>query len=128
MRIVHDATAMSGAFAAAGREAEAAFGDRSIYLEKFLLRPRHIEFQILADESGNVVHLGERECSIQRRHQKLIEEAPSTVLTPAERVETGPPPANSRAAPRNAESPPSVTTKGGTLRRVIAVPWSRPRF
>ena len=89
MRIVHDAPAMSGAFEAAGREAEAAFGDGSIYLEKFLLRPRHIEFQILADDSGNVVHLGERECSIQRRHQKLIEEAPSTVLTPAERVEMG---------------------------------------
>jgi len=89
MRLVHNAAAMSAAFEAAVREAEAAFGDGSIYVEKLLLRPRHIEFQILADDSGNVLHLGERECSIQRRHQKLIEEAPSTVLTPTERVEMG---------------------------------------
>ena len=67
-------------FLAAQGEAQAAFGNPGIYLEKFVENPRHIEFQILADSYGNVVHLGERDCSIQRRHQKLLEEAPSAVL------------------------------------------------
>ena len=66
----------------AQREAQNTFGASEIYLEKYLERPRHIEFQILADEQGNMIHLGERECSIQRRHQKIMEEAPSTRLDP----------------------------------------------
>ena len=65
-------------FKAASSEAAAAFGNGDLYMEKFVERPRHIEFQILADQYGNVVSLGERECSIQRRHQKLLEESPST--------------------------------------------------
>jgi acetyl-CoA carboxylase biotin carboxylase subunit len=80
MRVVHQPGELSSAIAAARREAEAAFGDGALYLERIIEGARHIEFQILADEFGNVVHLGERECSIQRRHQKLIEEAPSIVL------------------------------------------------
>ena len=82
MRLVRDPAELERAFAAATREAEAAFGDGSVYLEKYLDGPRHIEIQVLGDAYGNVVYLGERECSIQRRHQKLIEEAPSPVLTP----------------------------------------------
>lgn len=77
------------AFAEAAREAETAFGSAALYLEKYLEGGRHIEFQILADGQGGAIHLGERECSIQRRHQKLLEEAPSTVLTPEERDEYG---------------------------------------
>lgn len=81
MRLVQSQKDMSKAFMAAQGEAEAAFGDPGVYLEKFIERPRHIEFQILADSFGNVVHLGERDCSIQRRHQKLLEEAPSPALS-----------------------------------------------
>ena len=80
MRIIHSIEVLESEFRAAQTEAQAAFGDGSIYLEKYLESPRHIEVQILADNHGNVVHLGERECSIQRRHQKIIEEAPSTAL------------------------------------------------
>jgi acetyl-CoA carboxylase biotin carboxylase subunit len=80
MRIVKSSDEISAAFRAAKSEAESAFGDGRIYIEKYLEAPRHIEFQILADQFGNVVHLGERECSIQRRHQKIIEEAPSCCL------------------------------------------------
>jgi acetyl-CoA carboxylase biotin carboxylase subunit len=82
MRLVNSEADMSKAFMAAQGEAEAAFGNPGVYLEKFVEKPRHIEFQILADSHGNVVHLGERDCSIQRRHQKLLEEAPSPLLTP----------------------------------------------
>ena len=80
MRAVHAADELARAFASASGEAMNAFGDGSIYLEKFLQRPRHIEIQVLADAHGRTLHLGERECSIQRRHQKMIEEAPSPVL------------------------------------------------
>src|SRR5579862_2401950 len=81
MRVVHAASGLSHAVKTAQREAEAAFGVGDVYLEKYVESPRHIEFQILGDHYGNVVHLGERECSIQRRHQKLIEESPSMALT-----------------------------------------------
>ncbi|HJS43364.1 MAG TPA: acetyl-CoA carboxylase biotin carboxylase subunit [Gemmatimonadales bacterium] len=83
MRLVRGESEVDDALEAARREATKAFGDGSIYIEKYLERPRHIEIQILADRHGRVVALGERECSIQRRHQKLIEEAPSTAVTPA---------------------------------------------
>jgi acetyl-CoA carboxylase biotin carboxylase subunit len=89
MRVVRTEDEIERAFEAAGNEAQAAFGDRSVYIEKYLEGPRHIEIQLLADRHGNVLHLGERECSIQRRHQKLIEEAPSAVLTPQERAAMG---------------------------------------
>jgi acetyl-CoA carboxylase, biotin carboxylase subunit len=81
MRLVKDESELARLFQAAQGEAEAAFGNAGVYLEKFIERPRHIEFQILADSYGNVIHLGERDCSIQRRHQKLLEEAPSPVLS-----------------------------------------------
>lgn len=89
MRVVEEPEALERAFDAARREAESAFGDGSVYVEKYLGRPRHVEIQILGDAHGNVVHLGERECSIQRRHQKLVEEAPSAILTPGERAAMG---------------------------------------
>ncbi len=83
MRVVRSAEEVPGAYQAARSEAEKAFGDGSLYLERYVERPRHIEIQVLADTHGRVVSLGERECSIQRRHQKLIEEAPSVAVTPA---------------------------------------------
>src|SRR6476619_4552433 len=89
MRIVHAAAEIASQFQTAHEEAERAFGDGSIYLEKYLTEPRHIEFQVFGDRHGNVIHLGERECSIQRRHQKLIEESPSPALTPELRAEMG---------------------------------------
>ena len=81
MRIVRGASELGPAFRAAQAEAAAAFGVADVYIEKYVVGPRHIEIQIMADSKGNVVHVGERECSIQRRHQKIIEEAPSPVLT-----------------------------------------------
>lgn len=89
MRIIRSAEELPGLFQAASTEAANAFGNGELYMEKFIERPRHIEFQVLADEHGNVVSLGERECSIQRRHQKLIEEAPSLQVTPKIREEIG---------------------------------------
>lgn len=80
MRIVNNVAEVSAAFRLVQREAANAFGVPDIYLEKYMERPRHIEFQVLADEHGNMIHLGERECSIQRRHQKILEEAPSVGL------------------------------------------------
>lgn len=82
MRIAHSEDEFEDCFFAAKKEAEACFGDDTVYLEKLILNPRHIEFQILADAYGNVVHLGERDCSIQRRNQKLVEEAPSSIDIP----------------------------------------------
>jgi acetyl-CoA carboxylase biotin carboxylase subunit len=89
MRVVSEPSELRKAFEAASREAVGAFGDGSIYLERYLDHPRHIEIQILGDSHGNVVHLAERECSIQRRHQKLIEEAPSPVLSAEDRAAMG---------------------------------------
>ena len=89
MRVVEGPDDIERAFDAAVREATAAFGDGAVYLERYLDNPRHVEIQVLGDSHGNVVHLAERECSIQRRHQKLVEEAPSAVLTPEERAAMG---------------------------------------
>jgi len=89
MRIVRDASEVEHAWTTAQREAEAVFGDGTLYLETYIEAPRHIEFQLLADGHGHVVHLGERECSIQRRHQKLVEEAPSVALTDYQRRTLG---------------------------------------
>ncbi|GBE65113.1 acetyl/propionyl-CoA carboxylase subuit alpha [Mycobacterium sp. MFM001] len=89
MRLVEQAADLSAALTSARRESAAAFGDDTLFLERFVLRPRHIEVQVLADTYGNVVHLGERECSLQRRHQKVIEEAPSPLLDVATRARIG---------------------------------------
>ncbi len=89
MRVVSDEGEIDTAFQMAGSEAASAFGNGDLYIEKYLEEPRHIEIQILGDQFGNVIHLFERECSIQRRHQKLIEEAPSPVLTDLQRKEMG---------------------------------------
>ncbi|HEX7430327.1 MAG TPA: acetyl-CoA carboxylase biotin carboxylase subunit [Mycobacterium sp.] len=89
MRVVHESTELQAALTSARREAGAAFGDDTLFLERFVLNPRHIEVQVLADGYGNVVHLGERECSLQRRHQKVIEEAPSPLLDKATRTRIG---------------------------------------
>ena len=80
MRIVHKQSEMDQMFPAASSEAQSAFGDPSVFIEKYLENPKHIEFQVVADAHGNVIHLGERECSVQRKHQKLLEEAPSSAL------------------------------------------------
>ena len=89
MRIIRNEKELPNSFNAAQSEAAAAFGNGDLYMEKFIERPRHIEFQILADSYGNVRSLGERECSIQRRHQKLLEESPSVKMTPELREEIG---------------------------------------
>jgi acetyl-CoA carboxylase, biotin carboxylase subunit len=89
MRVITSAEELPRAVEAAQHEAQAAFGSPDVYLEKYIASPRHIEFQILADQHGKVVHLGERECTIQRRHQKLVEESPSTQMTPELRRHIG---------------------------------------
>ncbi len=89
MRIVENADNFERSFKSAYDEALSAFGNGDIFIERFLSNPKHLEFQILGDKHGNIVHLGERECSLQRKHQKLIEEAPSASITPAQREEMG---------------------------------------
>ena len=89
MREVHNANTFLEQLAGAKREALASFGDDTVFLERLIQQPRHVEIQILGDMHGNMIHLGERECSIQRRHQKIVEESPSVALTPALRAEMG---------------------------------------
>ncbi len=89
MRIVRKEEELAVNLETAQTEALAAFKNGSVYIERYIERPRHIEIQVLADEYGNVIHLGERECTIQRRHQKLLEEAPSPVITPEQREKMG---------------------------------------
>ena len=89
MRVVHAREELEGALASAKREAKNAFGDDAVYVEKYIVGPRHVEIQILGDNHGTMLHLGERECSVQRRHQKMIEEAPSVAVTPELRERMG---------------------------------------
>jgi acetyl-CoA carboxylase biotin carboxylase subunit len=89
MKVVREAGELARVFLTAVGEAQAAFGSGEVYLERFVERPRHVEFQVLGDHHGNLVHLGERECSVQRRHQKIIEESPSPALPPGERDRLG---------------------------------------
>src|SRR6266516_168166 len=89
MRIVYAAADFREQLAGARREAQTAFGDATVFLERLIAQPRHVEIQVLGDTFGNLIHLGERECSLQRRHQKIVEESPSVALTPALRVEMG---------------------------------------
>ncbi len=89
MRVAKDADDFARSFQLARSEALSAFGNGEVYVEKYLARPRHIEFQIMGDKHGNTIHLGERDCSVQRRHQKLIEEAPSPIMTPELRARMG---------------------------------------
>src|SRR5690606_23699857 len=89
MRIADEPATFAKLLNAAQVEAQAAFGNPGVYLEKCILKPRHVEIQVFGDQHGNVVHFGERDCSIQRRHQKLLEEAPSPALTPELREQMG---------------------------------------
>ena len=89
MKVVHNQSDLGNAIMACRKEAGASFGDSTVYLEKYLTLPRHIEFQVIADKHGNVCHLGERDCSLQRRHQKILEEAPSPALNSDERDRMG---------------------------------------
>ena len=89
MRIVHKEDNLAEMLESTSREAQSYFGDGTVFIEKYIEEPRHIEFQVLGDNYGNVIHLFERECSIQRRHQKIIEESPSPTLTPEIRKKMG---------------------------------------
>ena len=89
MRIAHSKAEVAEGFARARSEAKSSFGDDRVFIEKFIVDPRHVEIQVLGDKHGNVIHLGERECSIQRRNQKVVEEAPSPLLDAATRSENG---------------------------------------
>src|SRR5260370_26163422 len=89
MRAAHNEPSLQSAFHSARHEAEKAFGNDQVYLEKLIVNPHHVEFQIVADSHGHIVHLGERDCSIQRRNQKVIEECPSPLMTPGLRKKMG---------------------------------------
>ncbi|UIJ46695.1 acetyl-CoA carboxylase biotin carboxylase subunit [Sphingomonas cannabina] len=89
MKVVQHEDELESLMQQAGSEAKAAFGDATVYMEKYLGNPRHIEFQVFGDGEGNAIHLGERDCSLQRRHQKVLEEAPSPIITPEERARMG---------------------------------------
>jgi acetyl-CoA carboxylase biotin carboxylase subunit len=89
MKVIHDAASLPGLMRQAQNEAKAAFGDDTVYIEKYLSEPRHIEFQVFGDGKGGAIHLGERDCSLQRRHQKVLEEAPSPALNADQRAEMG---------------------------------------
>jgi acetyl-CoA carboxylase biotin carboxylase subunit len=89
MKVIPDAASLPGLMRQAQNEAKAAFGDDTVYIEKYLSEPRHIEFQVFGDGKGGAVHMGERDCSLQRRHQKVLEEAPSPALNPEQRAEMG---------------------------------------
>jgi acetyl-CoA carboxylase biotin carboxylase subunit len=89
MRVIHTEAHLSNALQLTQQEAQTIFGDGTIYMEKYLQNPRHVEVQVMADQHGNVIHLGERDCSTQRRHQKVIEEAPAPGITPEQRAEIG---------------------------------------
>src|SRR5512138_217032 len=89
MRVVHTEAALASAIATTKQEAKAAFGNDMVYMEKFLENPRHVEIQVLSDGQGNAIHLGERDCSMQRRHQKVVEEAPAPGITPEMRAQIG---------------------------------------
>ena len=89
MKVARNSQEMAKAYNTARSEAKAAFGDDAVYIEKYLEKPRHIEIQVIADSHGNVVHLGERDCSLQRRHQKVLEEAPSPAITSEQRAQIG---------------------------------------
>jgi acetyl-CoA carboxylase biotin carboxylase subunit len=97
MRVVHSDATLLNAISLTKAEAAAAFGNDTVYMEKYLENPRHVEFQVLADNYGNAIHLGERDCSMQRRHQKVIEEAPAPGITDEQRE-----PSSASAAPRPA--------------------------
>mgnify|MGYP005709824345 FL=1 len=89
MRVIESADDLPDGMRAAMSEAQTAFGDSRVFIEKFVVQPRHIEIQLLADQHGNIVYVGERECSIQRRHQKVVEEAPSPFISPETRAAMG---------------------------------------
>src|SRR5438270_214990 len=89
MKVVPSDDQMESLMSQAASEARSAFGDDTVYMEKYLSNPRHIEFQVFGDGEGKAIHLGERDCSLQRRHQKVLEEAPSPVITPDERERMG---------------------------------------
>ena len=104
MHRVEDLAELPAALETARREAAGAFGDDTLFLERWITAPRHLEVQILADTHGHVIHLGERECSLQRRHQKVVEEAPSPTLTPAQREQLGQSSSSSTRTPPTSRS------------------------
>ena len=120
MRVARDERELSGAWETARNEAEKAFGNAEVYLEKYLDGPRHVEFQVFGDPRGNLRHMGERECSIQRRHQKLIEEAPSAALDPELRARMGKPPSRPRA---RSPTPTRERSSSSSTRAATSTSW-----